>query len=117
MSMIAKFDGKCKFCGVKITKGDSIHNFPGQAHWCISETCARGTTTTPTPTPTPAAAAPNTSSKVTMSTKPYQLIHDEIWEFALGKASDIYPVDSDRTSRMILAQVFYKKTFDYHIHV
>ena len=50
-----------------------------------------------------------------------KLIHDEIWGFAVAEATKVYPfgtaaADPHQTSRLILAQVFYKKNMDYIIH-
>lgn len=50
-----------------------------------------------------------------------KIMHDEVWAFAMVEATKVYPLgtansDPDKTSRLILAQVFYKKNMDYIIH-
>ena len=50
-----------------------------------------------------------------------KLSHDEVWAFALIEATKVYPLESREggeafKSRLILAQVFYKKNMDYIIH-
>lgn len=56
-------------------------------------------------------------------------VHEEVWAYAVMQAEKVHPVemkggtdgyprvDVNFKSRMILAQVFYKKNMDYKIHV
>ena len=46
----------------------------------------------------------------------YELWHDELWNFAISKAEEIYPNKYDGEQRMIMAKLFYQKAFDYVTH-
>ena len=92
--MQSKFDSTCKHCGVTIKQGDTIQKVGD--HWCKNSNC---------PNP-PKDAVPRGD---------YQDKHAEIWEFAVQQAYKVLP-ESDKVGRNILAQVFYKKCFDYVIH-
>lgn len=79
-----------------------------------------GTKPEPTPeeTPTPETPHQEQSKQISVIQK---IIHDEVWAFAMAEATKVYPLgtassDPDKTSRLILAQVFYKKNMDYLIH-
>jgi len=76
----------------------------------------------PTPQPT---REESTLSKIDVD------VHNQCWAFGVREATKVYPekfkggnlsggeelrVDLNLTSRMILAQVFYKKNMDYLIH-
>jgi len=78
-----------------------------------------GTTESPKAEPTP--ETPTEPTQTTMLTTNQKIVHDEIWAFAMSEATKVYPLgtasgDTDRTSRLILAQVFYKKNMDFYIH-
>jgi len=73
----------------------------------------------PEPTPTTPTESPHPTVILTTNQK---IVHDEVWAFALAEATKVYPLgtaggDPNLTSRLILAQVFYKKNMDYMIHV
>ena len=42
--------------------------------------------------------------------------HENCWAVAVEQAKLTYPSENNMTSRMILAQVFYKKLMDFEIH-
>lgn len=79
-----------------------------------TEPTAHQEKTTPEPTPEP-------PTQNVMLTTNQKITHDEVWAFALVEATKVYPLgtagaDPNLTSRLILAQVFYKKNMDYLIH-
>lgn len=111
----AKFDGNCKKCGAKWKTGDKIYKI-NQQYWCSNGAC---------PTPVETEQPPINGN--------YKDVHDEVWAFAIEEARKIYPVvwkgvpgneagvpekriDINLRERMIVAEVFYKKLMDWHIH-
>jgi len=79
-----------------------------------------GSQAAPNPTSTP---EPRSTVEVKDSGIPTEqkITHDEVWAFAMAESTKVHPLgtassDPDKTSRLILAQVFYKKNMDYLIH-
>jgi len=102
---------KCTSCGSPpYPKGVAIYKIQ-EAWWCSNEKC---------PKPPLEEKPEYTTPAITSNSVPKEKIayHDHAWEIALTKATKIYPpqikefegikVDKTLTSRMILAQVFYK---------
>ena len=74
-----------------------------------------------TTSPNPETTTPEPSTDEQKFPLKQKLVHDEIWAFAVSEATKVYPLgtgggDANLTSRMILAQVFYKKNMDFYIH-
>lgn len=126
----AKFDGNCKKCGATWKTGDKIYKI-NQQYWCSNAAC-------PTPVEKPKLCEICAKPDHTIENCPnapvapvgnYKDVHDKVWAFAIEEAKKVYPVvmrqvpgdenvhkDINMRERMIVAEVFYKKLMDWHIH-
>ena len=120
MSFQSRFDGKCKVCKKAYVAGTLIYKI-NEVYWCSVESCG---------SPHPGFTAPAVTKKQEekangADTKPVpytelatyvSCLHDQMWNLANTKIKDLNIPDSDKVSRSILTQVFYKKMMDAAIH-
>ena len=122
MSLQSRYDGKCKVCKKAYVAGTLIYKI-NEEYWCSVESCG---------TPHPGFTAPAVTTKTQKDTtvngadiKPVSYtelatyvscLHDQMWNLANTKIKDLKIPDSDKVSRSILTQVFYKKMMDAAIH-
>jgi len=138
--MKSKWPGECAECGAKWEKAAEIvqveYHDSSNKHWCSNENCKADviakknkpkTLEDSTPEPPPAQTLkmrpptpdPEPETKYYLNTKiPNKVvdIHRDIWGFAIQEATKVYPDNDGYKSRLILAQVYYKKLMDYMIH-
>ena len=137
MSFQSRYDGKCKVCKKAYVAGTIIYKI-NEEYWCSVESCG-----TPHPGFTAPAVTKKQEEKADTGnelsgiskrltakangadTKPVpytelatyvSCLHDQMWNLANTKIKDLNIPDSDKVSRSILTQVFYKKMMDAAIH-
>ena len=116
MSIASKYAGKCKTCGVSWNAGEQILKKVDWKDWCCNANCTQASNLPQQTQQQQQQTQQQTKIQTEASTAKYATLHTEIWNFALSEATKVYPDEAGRTARMILAQVFYKKSFDCVIH-